>query len=135
MEVILQTSKNISPKNTFVVVVETMEGDADDTHYINIECKDETILREVIIHTEVMKKCYRNGRGGGDDYVGPYYEKYFEGNIFHYEGICDSIEGFEIFFYDEVGIKYDVSIVMDEEMIEEINNPKMSKEDLEIMNY
>lgn len=125
-----------TPKNMFVIDIETMEGDADDEHHIEIHCESEEELRDVIIHAEVMKKCYPSGRGGGDDYTGPYFEKYFADSIYCNDwSHTDSIEDYSIVHYDENGIMRHVVVDFDEEMIEEINHPKMKEYDLKHMGY
>lgn len=124
------------PKAAYIIDIETIEGDMDDEHHMEWEIEDEAELRDIIIHAEVMKKCYPNGRGGTNDYVGPYFEKYFKDEI-NYDryGFSDSFRYYTVIYRNDQGQKVDVKIEMDEEMIEEINNPKMSDEDKEEMNY
>lgn len=135
MKILLSEKANEKPKNIYVIDIETMEGGADDEHHIVWHVKDVEELRDMIIHTEVMMKCYSNGRGGGDEYVGPYFEKYFQDSISCDDyGYTDSIESYKIVYYDKNGNEFNVQIEMDDEMKEEIKNPKMSEEDKKEMN-
>lgn len=137
MKISIQKSKIKNPTETYLVVVKTMEGDADDYHTIEFLTKDTEELREIIIHTNVLMKCFsKNGRGGDDDYVGPYFKKFFEGKLFVNDwGMTDSVEEYSVFYFDFLGQKSKVKIEMDKEMLEEIKHPKMSNKDLEQMDY
>ena len=126
---------NIPDINYYEVTVNTMEGDADDYHSIEITAETEDELRDIIIHCEIMKRCYPNGRGGYDDYIGPYFDKYFSDDLFCNEGIQDAITDYEIVYHDTKGNQYSVEIELDDEMKEEIKNPKMDEDDKDTMRY
>lgn len=128
---------NIPDISYYEVTIETMEGDADDYHSIEITAETEDELRDIIIHCEIMKRCYPNGRGGGSDYdyIGPYFDKYFSDNLSCKDSVQDAIEDYEIVFHDTEGKQYSVKIELDEEMKEEIKNPKMSDKDKKTMYY
>lgn len=120
--------------NCYVIKVKTMQGDADDYHSFELIPINENELRNMIIHLEIITRCYPNGRGGYDTYVGKYAKKYFD-DLYNYEGMEDQIESYEIIYYDENGTIYDVEITLDEDMINEIKNPKMSIKDKSTMEY
>jgi len=126
--------KVIPNTNCYVVKVKTMEGDADDYHSFELMPEDEDELRNMILHLEVTLRCYPNGRGGYDTYVGKYSTKYF-GELHYYEGMEDEIESYEVLYYDENGTTYDVEITPDEDMINEIKNPELSAEEKDEMSY
>lgn len=133
---ITKTIKKVQTlKDCYVIKVETMQGDADDYHSLELMPENEDELRNMIIHLEIITRCYPDGRGGYDCYVGKYAEEYFE-ELYNYEGMEDQIEGgYEILYYDENGIVHDVEITLDEDMINEIKNPDMSDEHKEEMSY
>ena len=65
-----ETNKEL-PKEEYHLKITTMEGDADDTHYINFIFKKgkEDNLHKYILACEIMEKQYPNGKGGDDNYL------------------------------------------------------------------
>jgi hypothetical protein len=82
-----------------------------------------------------LTRCYPNGRGGGAEYVGAYFEYYCDGIYYTDYGMSDSIENYEISYFDDEGVEYTVSVEFDEEMVKEIQNPKLSEDELRKMRY
>jgi len=133
---LIKPKKSKSLKNTYVVKVETMEGDADDYHNFKISTTDVNELREIIIGLTILLAAYPSGRGGYDDYCGSFYEKYVEEELFSNEGISDSIESFSVKFYDENGEDFNVEYEMDEEMQERIkNHDGLTEEEIVTMEF
>jgi hypothetical protein len=134
-------------KNRYEIVVNTMEGDADDNHeaIIQFETNKEGIelLRECIIALVIIKKHYPHGMGGGHNFYAkcPYWMKWFMYDEFREEnpnvtyvkewywegnsGTPDSFDGYELFYYDEVGKKYQCTVDLDDDMKKEIAAAKI----------
>lgn len=119
MEFLKEKSKVESIKSKHQVVVSTMTGDADDYHEFSVLFDENQIssLQQYIIYCEVLQKQYPNGRGGYDDYELDFFEEYFSDDWYKYEGMEDSMEDYDVYYYDEDGIKYDVSVELSPEDI------------------
>jgi hypothetical protein len=105
--------------NVFELVIRTMEGDADDTHYVNIEIKadDNDTLTKYIELLDRMSVCnvYYAGGTPGYSHVDGFKDLLMED--WPYEcnsGIADSLEDYKIFFYTSEGLKHNVEIRRDE---------------------
>jgi len=77
-------------------------------------------LRNYIVACEILAKSYPNGRGGGDNYVGPYWSLVQEGWYHNGMGYSDSYDGYSLIYYDENSEQFDCEVVLDDEMKKEI---------------
>jgi hypothetical protein len=105
-----------NPTNLFRFEVKTMTGDADDYHsfIIDVDYGNDKEVEDVFVGLSVLKKCYPHGRGGCDGYFGEFFDDYCSEDIYADEGVCDTIEGFKLFFFDNYGIKFEVSVPLSE---------------------
>ena len=116
MDVKLYPANDEIPKSTYVVTVDTMQGDADDYHEFEIHTQTLEELREIIIGMQILCNTYPNG--GGGEYCGEFYKNYVAEDL-HYD--CnsdwhDSIQSFVVNYFDEQGNKFYVKYTPDEEM-------------------
>jgi hypothetical protein len=126
--------------NTYFVKIETMTGDADDYHTLNVEFNEKFVnqyvddkdynLRNCIIACEILAKQYPRGCGGCDTYDGlPYWDVFFaDDDEWHYDCNCDrrdTFSSYEVFFYNENGIKHKVEVEFDDEMKAEIDSAEV----------
>ena len=124
MEFLKEKSKVESIKSKYQVDVSTMTGDADDYHEFSVLFDENQIrdLQQYIIYCEVLQKQYPNGRGGCDDYELDFFEEYFSDDWYNYEGMEDSMEDYDVYYYDENSVKYDVSVELSPEDILKIES-------------
>ncbi|MEB9469509.1 hypothetical protein P4J10_23230 [Bacillus cereus] len=129
---------NISYLNAYVVECEAMYGDADGWGEVEVggftRGKDEHLLKEFLEFCERMKNAYPNGRGGYDDYghVEGYDKWFYADNLTTEEferlpkkvqelstywlndpqgdGMEATFKDYEVFYYDESGIKHNVEV-------------------------
>ena len=121
----LKTTSRIEPKykDKYVMLINTMEGDADDYHTMEFYFSKSRLkkLRQMIVAVTVLSLCYPNGRGGQDDYVGRYARLFLEDLYVEPSyGITDTIQDFSVVYYDKNGGVFNVDIDYDEKMVEEI---------------
>lgn len=121
----------------YVVEVETMYGDADGYGKIKVggfkRGRDESLLVELLDVCDKLKDAERGEKGEGYNYVEGF-EKWFDSEKIelsvwnsmeeHEKDLClnewdfesdgsdfqASYEGFKVYYYDEEGFKYNVSI-------------------------
>jgi hypothetical protein len=106
----LVIKKKIKPeyKNTFLVVIETMEGDADDYHSIEFEAPTEADVFKIITEFRQLEKA-----GSSEDYSDfDFFEGTWSDSLYYN---CDSdwydeVRDYEVFWYDELGDKYKVKV-------------------------
>ena len=127
---IKKQSKKSNPSRGYELIITTMEGDADDEHSVeflfNEDEEDE--LRKHIIACEVVAKTYTNGRGGGDNYKGEYWDLISEDWPYECnDGFSDSFDYWDVVFHDGNGGIYPCEIELDEEAKEEIKNAPEQK--------
>lgn len=127
-----------TPINAYIVRCEAMYGDADGYGELLIgpfkRNQDEEHLQDFIQFCERMKREYPWGRGGGDDYnhVEGFNKWFCSDNLSEEEyealpqtvkdvgdywlndpqsdGSQASFEGYSVFYYDENGAKFNVSV-------------------------
>lgn len=92
--------ENEYPRNSFLVRVRVMHGDADLFQYVNYpgfkRNQDEELLEKFINVLREMESAYPNGRGGGDEYS--YSEKVEHFNAWfdeEFDGSPESLQYFE----------------------------------------
>ncbi len=108
------------PKNIFVFTLETMTGDDDDHHNIEIPFENEEDIKELVVAAEIAIEM----RG---DAGGKLFEKYFSGGIYSNDYGCnDRPIWYEIVWYDSTGNRFKVTTTIDDEMKLQIANPDLS---------
>ncbi len=119
-------AESVSPRffNSYLVRVQFMIGDADG-EIIEEKAFALTQTEEMYKFLQFVVDCanlYRNGKGGYDSYESvENYEKYVGSGEwidswpedYDMDGIYHSLEGFEVFYYDEFGQKSNVSVVIE----------------------
>lgn len=119
---------NNPPKRGYELVITTMEGDADDYHELNFtfDIDDKEELLRYIIACEVVAKSYPNGRGGGDNYQGEYWDLISSnGDEWPHEcnsGIADSFSSWSVIFHDGNGTVRPCTIKLNDSEKHEIAN-------------
>jgi hypothetical protein len=108
------------PKNTFVFTLETMTGDADDYHQIEISFDKEDEIKELVVAAETAIQMGWNARG----YL---FEKHFNEEIHSYEGCRDKPLYYTIVWYDKSGKRFKVTATIDADMQKQIANPDLSE--------
>jgi hypothetical protein len=143
MEILIKNPVKVPKyKNTYELVINFMEGDADDYHKSVVMIKEEHIdhLKDLL---DVVIRCnnaYQHGRGGCDEYNHiEGYNKYFSvedlseeeydklTEIFkskhHNDSLIDhpydsnsdchdSFDGYELYYYDENYNKFETEVVI-----------------------
>lgn len=127
-----------TPINAYVVEIETMYGDADGFGRIAVggfkKDEEEEYLKDLLETCERMDEAYPRGRGGYDNYDHVEgFNKWFNiddttdeeynamsqrekelSAYWEYNPQCDgghaSFYGYKVFYYDENGVKYEVSV-------------------------
>lgn len=125
-------------RDKYVVECEAMFGDADGKGMVVIGGfvmgKDEEYLADLLQTCERLTKAYPHGRGGGDDYDHiEGFNRWFRPDNLSLEeweslpkavqdlssewlmepdgmGHQASFEGYEVFYYDENGVKFNVAV-------------------------
>jgi hypothetical protein len=107
-------------KDTFVVKITTMEGDADDSHYVYAKIKKEEELAELV--TELKRLGYMpfNGLREREEYekASPILFKYVCLEEWPYDPNSDSLDDldcFEVFYYNSKHEKFEVSYEKEKE--------------------
>jgi hypothetical protein len=127
-------------RDAFVVEVKVMYGDADGYGNFEIgpfaRDEDEALLGDFVTLCKGMDEAYKYGRGGDDDYNHvPGFNEWFDSENHLTEeqwdalpkkqqelcwdwprdpqgdGIQSSFEKYEVFYYDETGVKFDVKVI------------------------
>ncbi len=138
MKIKINKKANSKIKNAYKVVVIFMDGDADgyasDELIVKLsELKNNKNLKDfesLLLTIEACNHAYKNGKGGYDGYehvTG--YNKYFgydedeeieetEFRMNHCggsHGCVSSFDGWEMYYYDELGNEFEVTITFDKE--------------------
>lgn len=108
----------VTMKDVFSIVVTTMEGDADDYHTIHLLCNTEEELKQRVIQLQILLSVYPRGKSGDDNYnhVDFFYRDFMYD--WHHDSNCgfqDSIDSYDITYYDEEGTPFDVLVELSEE--------------------
>ena len=90
---------------------------ANNAFNLTFDEKDIEEVKKVIIYCEVLKRQYPNGRGGSADYTLDFFDEYFNDDWnYDWDGqIQDSMEDYDVYYYDENSVKYDVSVELSPE--------------------
>lgn len=119
-------AESVAPRffNSYLVSAKFMIGDADGD-LIEEKAFPLTATAEMYEFLQFLVDCanlYRNGKGGYDSYEEVHnYDKYIDEGEWldgwpedsDMDGIYHSLEGFEVFYYDEFGQKSKVSVVIE----------------------
>jgi len=118
-------AESVAPRffNSYLVSAKFMIGDADG-EIIEEKAFPVTETESMYEFLQFLVDCanlYRNGKGGYDSYENvENYDKYIGGDWieswpedYDMDGIYHSLEGFEVFYYDEFGQKNKVSVVIE----------------------
>jgi hypothetical protein len=124
MKITKKLEKRPRKQNLYELEIETMEGDADDTHTVQFNFKEseEDELKKYIVACGVLNNSYPSGRSGGDKYTGPYWDLLNDGWYHDNMGFEDSYDGYCLYYYDKNGLKYNCTVEYDEEMLKEIKD-------------
>jgi hypothetical protein len=138
--VVTGTSNVPDYRDAFVVEVQVMYGDADGYGDFEIgpfaKDKDDALLEDFVTLCKGMDAAYPHGRGGDDNYNHvPGFNEWFDsenhlteeewealpqrqrdlGRDWPYDpqgdGVQASFEKYEVFYYDETGVKFDVKVI------------------------
>ncbi|MNJ90173.1 hypothetical protein D3C87_77670 [compost metagenome] len=107
-------NKKKPPINIYEVKVAIMHGDGDHYNDINFQSKNEEEIIQFIDLFDRMIKEYPHGRGGGDNYDHlDNFEKLTK-ESWPWDITSDdthaSIQGYDVFYYNELGIKHQVEV-------------------------
>lgn len=102
-------------KDTYVVDITTMEGDADDSHQVLIKIKKEEDLVELVTELQALGYMPFNGLEDREDYEkkAPVLFKHVSVDEWPSEinsGFLDDLDRFEVFYYNDKNEKFAVTI-------------------------
>lgn len=134
------TGKTYTPdyRNKYFVECEAMFGDADGEATVIVggflKGRDEEVLEDFLLTCERLSNAYPNGRGGGDEYNHVEgFNRWFQVESLERDewdslpevvqilsadwvmepdgmGHHATFEGYEVFYYDENGVKFNVAV-------------------------
>lgn len=107
------------PTNQFVFTLQTMTGDADDYHQIEITFDKEDEIKELVVAAEIAIQMGWNARG-------KLFQKHFSEEIHSYEGCNDKPQYYTIVWYDKHGKRFKITATIDADMQKQIANPDLS---------
>lgn len=101
-----------NPTDLFIIVIRQMEGDADHYYDFELQTSNEDTLRDYIVCCEIVENLYST-----DIYKSlNFWDNIFDGWGSDEYGNTHSFESYEVFYYNDQGLKHQVELEFDEAM-------------------